>query len=433
MNQAAPIEHAPHGRRLNPAELEIDLFCKGIRIHESCDLEKDARVFARARAGLGSGLEMVIPGKHPIWLNAPVKEKFAARSPYELRLEEGRYQVLHTGDRIRYDVVLPPAPEWYSRHTAGGVLMREIGVLQGTYLGIYLGKSCAFWNSSPRENCKFCITGLNVGSPGGDKAEKTVEEVIEVAQAAKQESGITFVHFNTGYQRGRGLDICAPFVKAIKEEIGALTGVQAIPSRDLWKYDWLAELGCDHLSFCYELQNPEYFKEYLPGKFKHIGQDTFFRAMEYTSRLYGKGRVSGEIIAGIEPIEDTLEAIEYITRIGAFPTVCIFRPVEGSAMEDWPSPSFEDMVVVFRHVYECCMKNGIPIGLAPNIEVSLVVQPTDAEFLVERTPAFYWYKTKLAVMKSLAGLVFRRELQPHKIAADARQAPPPPAELKQAV
>ena len=24
-----PIEYAPHGRQLNPAELEIDLFCKG--------------------------------------------------------------------------------------------------------------------------------------------------------------------------------------------------------------------------------------------------------------------------------------------------------------------------------------------------------------------------------------------------------------------
>ncbi len=47
---------------LNPCELEIDLFCKGMRIDPSCALEDDARFISRTRAGLGSGLELVIPG-----------------------------------------------------------------------------------------------------------------------------------------------------------------------------------------------------------------------------------------------------------------------------------------------------------------------------------------------------------------------------------
>ncbi len=426
LKKSTTLQYAPHGRRLNPAELEIDLFCKGIRIHESCDLEKDARTFARARAGLGSGLELVIPGKRNIWLNAPVKEAFAAYSPYELRYEEGKYIVLHTKDNEKYDVILPPAPDWYSRKTSTGVVMREIGVLQGTYLGIYLGKACAFWNSDPRENCQFCITGLNVGSPGGDKAEKTVEEVVEVSKVAKEESEVTFTHFNTGYQLGKGLEICAPFVKAIKERVGNLVGVQAIPQKELWKYDWMIELGTDHFSFCYELHNKEYFQRYLPGKTKHIGQETFFRAMEYTSKLLGKGRVSGEIIAGIEPIEDTLKAIDYICSVGAFPTVCIFRPVQGAVMEEWPSPSYEDMVRVFRCVYESCMKYGVPVGLVPNIEVSLVVQPTDAEFLVEPSMSYYLYKTKLALMKPVARYLFRRQLIPRQIPVNADQCPPGP-------
>ncbi len=419
--------YVSHGRRLNPAELEIDLFCKGIRIHESCNLGEDARLFARARAGLGSGLEIMIPAKRNVWLNVPVIEPFAAYSPYELRRADGGYQVFHSKDQESYSVHIPPEPDWYSQETSNGVLMREIGVLQGTYLGIYLSKVCAFWDSDPKDNCRFCATGLNVGVDGADKAEKTVDEVIEVAQAAKEKSGTTFVHFNTGYQHGKGIDLCAPFVKAMKERVGLLTGVQAIPTRDLWKYDWLFDCGCDHISFCYELHNPEYFSRYLPGKQKLIGQDTFFKAMEYTSSKLGKGRVSGEIIAGIEPVEDTLKAIDYITGIGAFPTVCIFRPVQGTAMEDWPSPSFDDMVVVFRHVYEACMKNGVPVGLAPNIEVSLVVQPSDAEYLVEPSLTYYLYKMKLALMKQVARPIFKKQLQPHPIAADAEHTPEPPA------
>ena len=95
-------------------------------------------------------------------------------------------------------------------------------------------------------------------------------------------------------------------------------------------------------------------------------------------------------------------------------------------MQDWNSPRYEDMVVVFKHVYEACMKNGIPIGMAPNIEVSLVVQPNDAEYLVEPSLRYYWYKTKLAVMRSAAQFIFQREMKPHPVAADADHAPVPP-------
>ena len=45
-------EELPH--RLNAGELEVDLFCRGIRIDPSCVLEEDARPFSRTRAGLGT-------------------------------------------------------------------------------------------------------------------------------------------------------------------------------------------------------------------------------------------------------------------------------------------------------------------------------------------------------------------------------------------
>ena len=41
--------------------------------------------------------------------------------------------------------------------------MNRIGVLQGTYLGVYINTVCAFWNDSPSLNCRFCTTGENVG------------------------------------------------------------------------------------------------------------------------------------------------------------------------------------------------------------------------------------------------------------------------------
>jgi hypothetical protein len=403
-------------RRLNPCELEIDLFCKGMRIDPSCALEEDARFISRTRAGLGSGLEIVLPGSlKDIWVNVPVEEDFAQQSCYWLVREEGEYYLLDHRQGFRYVVRIPGEPSWYMRRTRRGTPMHKVGVLQGTYLGIYLSNSCGFWYHTPPLNCRFCATGLNVGV--NEVAAKDIDDVVEVATAAKKESGVTFVHFNSGYQTDRDLDVAAPYVKVVKSRVGALIGLQVIPTLDFWKYDRLIDLGTDHFSFCYEFQNPEFFARFLPGKEKLVGQKTFFRAMEYAARKLGKGACSGEIIAGVEPLEDTLKAIDYITGLGAFPTVCIFRPTIGADMESWPSPRYEDMRAVFRHVYDACRKNNIPMDVTPNIEVSLIVQPGDTRYLAPRDLMSLGYDLEMGLARRLARPYFWWKRRPRRIEA----------------
>lgn len=408
---------------LNTCELKIDLFCKGIRIDESCTLEKDGGFMARTRAGLGSGLELVLPAKHKdYWVNVPVEEDFAHDSPYAMVKTNGGYVARDTANNIDYPVRIPPEPAWYSQRTGKGTMMSRVGVLQGTYLGIYVSNSCSFWYHNPSLGCKFCTTGLNVGV--NEVADKDVEDVVEVAAAAKKGSGTTFVHLNGGFAgKDRGLDIMAPYVKALKERVGILTGIQVTPSRNFWKYDWLVDCGTDHFSFCYEFHNPKYFAELLPGKEKFLSQRAFFDAMEYTAKKLGPGRVSGEIIAGVEPLEDTIRAIDYITGVGAFPTVCIFRPTLGAEMERYPSPPYEDMRAIMEYMVDACRKNGIPIGVAPNIEVSLVVTPDDARELPRHDLKWKMYDLKLGAMSRLAKPHFARQLRPHSVPGDPSRYP----------
>jgi len=413
---------------VNACELEIDLFCLGLRIDPSCTLEEDARPFARTRAGLGSGLELVLPGRRKDgWVNVPVAEPFAGRSPWLLRRGADGYELLDARTGEAHPVRVPPAPAWYRARTRAGTEMSRVGVLQGTYLGIYIESACALWGTTPGLQCRFCTTGINVGT--AEEGRKTVEDVVDTARAARAESGVTFVHFNSGFQGERDVDGAGPFVKAVKERVGALVGLQMTPSRHLWKYDWLRDLGVDHLSFCFEFHNPEVFARLLPGKQKVFGQRAFYDAMEYAAGLWGPGRVSGEIIAGVEPLADTLAAIDEIVSLGAFPTVCVFRPTVGSLMADHPPPRPEEMRVVFRHVAEACRRAALPVGIAPNVEVSLVVQPDDALELLDagelRTKLYF---ARLAVTRAAATPALHAALRPHRVAApETPPAEPAPA------
>jgi hypothetical protein len=395
---------------LNACELEIDLFCRGLRVPDDVVLE-GARGVRRTRAGLGSGLELAIPThswlKSEIWMNVPVAEPFAQHSPYALRGGAGHFEIHDDRSDARYQVRIPRQPVWYQWETSRGTLMSRVGVLQGTYLGIYINPVCEFWTHSL--SCRFCTTGQNVG--GVENEAKTIQDVVETCRAAKEQSGVTFVHLNGGFQGGHALEFVEPFVRAIKEQVGLLVGLQLTPERKLPRYDRLIRLGVDHFSFCVELIDPEWFARICPGKARSIGQHLFFDMIEYCASRMPRGAVSGELIAGIEPIDRTIEGIERITRAGAFPTVCIFRPTIGSAMAEWPPPSFEDMRTVMAAMYDACRRHHIPIGLAPNIEVSLVVNPDDAALLARRDASFYSYEVWRRSLRFAARPLFRRRLR----------------------
>lgn len=391
--------------RGNPALLKLDLYCKGVRLDESCFIEQDGgRQILRTRAGLGSGLEVVLPGG--FWTNIPVSEPFAAASPYVLHRDQHHYRLRYR-DRDLVDVRLSPRPDWYNAETRSGKLMTRIGTLQGTYLGIYQATVCDFWTAKPQKsNCRFCSVGLNLGVD--DANQKSVDEVMEVVRRARDESGITYVDFNTGHYAGDTyLDILEPYLIRIKKELGLLVGFQTPPHHDLTCYDRLRELGLNRVSFCFEIFDPERFRDTCPGKHREYGLDRYLDAIRYCATLGPKGPrrepwvVNGEIIAGLEPPESSMRAIDWITSVGAIPTVCVFRPLVGTDLEHEPPPRTEDMVPIFQRLYEACMERGLPIGCAPNVHVSLVMLPEECRGLSPRR--YPWQSMRLSVL----GAAFR--------------------------
>lgn len=399
--------------RNNPALLKLDLYCKGARLADDPEqvVEDGGRKILRTRAGLGSGLEVILPSG--LWTNIPVSEPFAQHSPYEVRRRGGTWWIDLDGQPVTA-VTLSPRPDWYDRSTSTGKPMTRVGTLQGTYLGIYQAKVCEYWTQKPTKvNCKFCSVGLNLGIDDTD--DKSLDEVMEVIHAARAESGITYVDFNTGHYEGDTyLDILMPFIRRIKAETGLMIGIQTPPHRDLARYDELRAIGVNRVSFCFEIWDRERFVDICPGKHEEYGLDHYLHAIEYCAALGKKGPISepwvtnGEIIAGLEPAASSIEAINWITSVGAIPTVCVFRPLVGTDLADTPPPKTEELIPVFGRLYEACMEQGLPIGCAPDVHVSLVLLPEECASLSSKHYPFRELRRRFVA--SLAGGHIRRRL-----------------------
>jgi hypothetical protein len=353
-------------------------------------------------------------------------EEFAQDSPYVLhKRPDGRYTIYRRAEPIA-PVDLSPRPSWYDRKTSTGKPMTRIGSLQGTYLGVYPAKVCEYWLAKPdKENCKFCSVGLNLGVDDAD--EKSVDEVLEVVHAARRESGITYVDFNTGHYEGDTyLDIVEPYIRRVKKETGLLVGVQTPPHHDLRRYDLLKALGANRVSFCFEIYDEKRFIEVCPGKHRQYGLKRYLDAVAYCARLgrreggFEPWVSNGEIIAGLEKPDSSIAAIEWITGAGAVPTVCVFRPLWGTDYEDVPPPKTEEMVPVFRRLYESCMEKNLPIGVAPNVHVSLVLLPEECRWLTDN-PRRYWRKElKLRALAQVFRWKFDRQVR-RALAAHERE------------
>lgn len=374
--------------RPNPGFIKLDLFCRGLRLAPDLRLpgESGAPHVRRVRAGLGSGLELRIGS---VAVNAPVTESFARASPYELRGPDarGRYALAYEGELLT-TVVLPAPPRFYDRLTRSGKPMGSVGGVQGSYLGVYFGALCANWKRPALDACRFCGLGCSVAA-GTERTDKTVEDVVDVARAAREELGITFVHVNGGFDdRGDYLARYVPLVEALRRETGLLIGLQIPPLPDTADYAVLARAGVDNLSLCFETWGGEAFETICPGKARRAGLEGYLGAIEACAGLFPT--TNGELIAGLEDPGDSIQAIDWLTGVGAVPTVCVFRPLADTPLVEERPPATEQVLPVFAHLYRRCMERGLPIGVAPGLDVSIVMMPSECRWLLPPSERPRW-------------------------------------------
>ena len=101
----------------------------------------------------------------------------------------------------------------------------------------------------------------------------------------------------------------------------------------------IVDSGVQDIAINIELFNSDLSAKVIKGK-SRIGIDKYFEALEYAVTLIGnKGNVKSLLIVGIESYGDTLLGVEELAKRGVMPILSIFKPVKGTPLENYPTPS----------------------------------------------------------------------------------------------
>jgi hypothetical protein len=333
---------------LNACELELDLFSRGLRIPLDDDLA--------GRTAAGDSLEVAISAaplpKREIYVNVPVVDPVTRHSPYRLaRRPNDERVIVDDRDATVYPVRIPRAPAWLAALTSRDVPMREIGVLRGPQLHVRVTR---FTN---------------------------IDDVVETCWAAKRESGVTFVELEDSVGDDAAV-LVTSCVATIKQHVGMLVGVHLGSSMPRNTCAALIGAGVNQLSFS-------------------AGQDDL-DALAYSARRMPPGAVSGEFVAGAAPLTAVMADIDRVAAAGAFPTVLI----AASVPLQFGLPTSQELRGLMQHVYRACRRHWLPIGVDPNAESSIVVDPDDAVLLVSRDAGFYCYEA-FRLWRRFAGALAR--------------------------
>ncbi|MBC2716316.1 MAG: hypothetical protein HF978_13485 [Desulfobacteraceae bacterium] len=326
---------------------KLELLTKGIRLSESTLDRFPAYKYKRASLSEGICFDLSSDKwKKPIPINLPVHEAFAARSPYIF--DENRSIILKNGSPFLNASIIYP-PSWYADNLDDGTKYHEVFQLHHrSILATSLTNFCEY--KSMGKGCHFCAMGHGIDRP---KKKSPTQITSVLKNLLKKGHKFTEININSGcmVNEKASINLYRDAVMAVKSVEDIPIYAQLAPPSDLGELDSLVSEGIASLSFNIEIYDSKIRRELMPQKGK-IPVEYYLKTLEYAAKLIGPGQVSSWLIAGLEPCQNTISAIEKITDLGVIPFVTVFRPLTGSDMESYPPPDPDSLLPIFETLEE---------------------------------------------------------------------------------
>ncbi|MBI5875192.1 MAG: radical SAM protein [Deltaproteobacteria bacterium] len=391
----------------NPGYLKIELMLKGVRVDGKV-LKKAGFDKCRDVANIACGLDIILP--HNTWVTAPYAQDFVNDSPYELIEKDGGFFITDGNKSVK--VSIAPIPEFYRLKTTSGVQLSKIGLVHGGYVAITPATQCDFFNKDIE--CRYCAGNLDINK--GKGTVYTVEDVLETVEAAYKEGKAEVVYLSIGFSETAdgGVEFLKPYIRAIKKHFNTLVAVEALPPKENKWIDETYAIGADSVLYNLEIFDPKLFEEICPGRAALIGRKRYLDALKYAATVFPSGTVASHLIVGLEPIESTVEGIDFLAGMGVVPILPVYRPSPRAKLPHYKTPSTEVVAPVYGYLYRAVTANKINISWVRDI--SVVTTPLEGRFFIDdnaRVKTFVqnFYKSRLGLKAAWSLATLRRKLR----------------------
>jgi len=292
-------------------------------------------------------------------INAPFAEHTGKHSGYILEKDENGV-FLKKRDSIVSEVKLISPPLFYGMATESGTSYKKIALLHGMdCLATTLIQKCDFWAQGSQ--CRFCAIEFSLAN-GATIAEKTPQDIAEVAAYAKLHDGVSHITLTSGSLNDHSshINYLTESIHMIKDSSYLPVHIQIIPNNDLSSsLQKLRQAGADTIGIHIESFDERVREKMTPAK-SLISVASFKDAWKESVSLFGKNQVSSFIITGIgESIQSVIEGSEMLAEIGVYPFVLPLHPIPGTEAFELgtPDPDYQDEI--YRKVSAITNKYGL--------------------------------------------------------------------------
>jgi radical SAM protein (TIGR04043 family) len=272
-------------------------------------------------------------------LMVPIFTHAASASPFSAEVSADGTATLSRAGRRLGEITFPKTPRFYELSTADGTPYWKIARLHAAdVLATTVLQTCTRYGHRST-SCQFCAIGQSLAARQ-TIAEKTPEQLAEVAAAAVHLDGVKHVVMTTGTPAtsDRGASVLSRAARAIKASVVVPIQAQCEPPADFEWFRRLEESGVDTLGMHLEAVSEDVRQRIMPGK-AEVPVSFYYEAFEAAVQVFGRGQVSTYLLAGLgDSAEALLSASERLIGLGVYPFVVPFVPIAHTPLERHPAP-----------------------------------------------------------------------------------------------
>ncbi|MBS9432542.1 hypothetical protein C6H65_05180 [Photorhabdus luminescens] len=352
---------------MNTIELKIRVLCSGLKYDKNVICEYSKRNFIPKRRAYGTGDSSKLETTHSVPQEVILEDgtiiacNYNENSDYDLIYKNGNFYI--KADNNFFKVIFPIKPDIYGIELSDGSRVEEYVTVYGdTTLGFFSPGHCYYFNDG--RQCKFCSLGEARNSLSDHKKSIRPSKVIEVMNIIEANNinrykrvlinGGTTRNYDIGFEMHKQLLIS---LKPFCEKNNLNSHLISMPPRNLNKIKGISEF-VDSWAISLEIFNAKLFDQICPGKSQDYGRNNLLEAYLAAVSELGEGNVYVGFVAGLEPLNDLVQGMEFFSKNGIVPAIAVFHPDHGSEYQNHPRPVFEDIYKTYAEMHKLYQKYG---------------------------------------------------------------------------